>query len=483
MSLDVDIKKVCDEGLGKMIPFSFKKLGDSYLLATDTGRYAYLSPAYFKILMEQGPSGSPDLEELLISRNMMLVPRNADAVAFDKNSQLKALAERTSLHILVVTGRCNLSCLYCQASAGCASDYELDMTPVIAKKTVDTMFLSPSTQLTLEFQGGEPLLNWETVQFAIEYATEINKQVDKKLSISLVSNFLLMDEEKAKYLAGRCVSLCMSLDGPAELHDKQRGRSFEVAVRNFKKTREIYEADFPYSLPGLLPTITRNSLPYAKQIVDLYLELGINGIFIRPVTSIGRSNEKWNDLGITVKEFEPFYREVLDYMIELNKKGVFVMETQAGFMLNKILEQRGYRYVDLCSPCGATRGQMAYNYDGGIYPCDEARMVGKAGDTSFLLGQVGECSYRDLIEHPTCRAMTAASTLDSLPGCSTCVYKPYCGVCPIYQYVDCGDIYTRIHQDRRHQILEMTFDILFEKLKDKENEDIFRSWVSRGHYV
>lgn len=479
VNIGADIGKVDAGRLRRMIPFSFKKLNGDYLLVSDTGRYAFFSPEKFKTLIEDGPDADPDIRDTLVRKFMMLVPENADVVALDKHSQLAALAERTSLHILVVTGRCNLSCVYCQASAGGVGSRDLDMSPVTAKLAVDTMFMSPSTKLTLEFQGGEPLLNWDTIQFAIEYALEINKQVEKELSITLVSNFILMDEAKIEYLADHRVSLCMSLDGPAELHNIQRGECYDVVVRNFRKAREIYQAVFPHSLPGLLPTITRHSLPWAKQIIDLYLELGVNGIFIRPVTTLGYSKSQWNDIGVTPEEFEPFYREVMDYMIELNKTGTFVMETQAGFMLNKILERRGYRYVDLCSPCGATRGQTAYNYDGGIYPCDEARMIGKAGDTSFLMGKVGECSYPDLMRHPTCKAMTAASTLEALPGCAVCVYRPYCGVCPIYHYADCGDIYARIHQDRRHRILEITFDILFEKLRDERNEGIFRSWVNR----
>lgn len=477
MAIGIDIEKVRDANLRNLVPFSFKKFGGDYLLVSDTGRYVFLGESQFKLLMEHGAGADPALERFLLDNHMILSPGNADIIANDKHRQLSAQAERTSLHIFVVTGRCNLACLYCQASAAGTKRLETDMTPVTAKKAVDLMFQTPSPRVTMEFQGGEPLLNWDTVQFAIEYAYEINKQAGKNFTISLVSNFLLMDEEKASYLAGRRVSLCTSMDGPARVHDKNRGRSHARVVENFKKVTAIYNEQFPYSLPGLLPTVTRHSLPYPREIVDEFLSLGVNSVFIRPVTSLGYSRDTWEQIGFTPEEFEPFYREVIDYMLELNRNGTYVRETQAGFMLAKILERTGYRYVDLCSPCGATRGQIAYDYDGGIYPCDEARMIAKAGDKSFRLGTVGACTYHDLFNHPTSGAMAAASTLDSLPGCSLCVYRPYCGVCPICHYADTGDIFTNIYLDRRHKLLEITFDILFEKLKDTENEKIFRSWL------
>lgn len=477
MEMGIDIHKVKDSNFRNLVPFGFRKIGDDYLLVADTGRYVFLGPDQFRVLMEEGVTADPSLEQFLIDNCMILNPGNADYIGVDKHRQIASLAERTSLHIFVVTGRCNLACLYCQASAAGKGRSELDMTPITARKAVDLMFQTPSQQITMEFQGGEPLLNWETIQFAIEYAYEINKQARKNFTISLVSNFLLMDEEKAAYLADRRVSLCTSLDGPAVVHNKNRGKNHSLVVKNFKKATVIYKERYPYSLPGLLPTITRHSLGHCREIIDEYLAMGVCSVFIRPVNSLGYSSRTWEQIGYEPEEFEPFYRESIDYMLELNRKGTYVRETQSGFMLSKILDRTGYRYVDLSSPCGAARGQIAYNYDGGIYPCDEARMIAKSGDDSFRLGNVGECSYHDIMLHPTCRALAAASTLDSLPGCSLCVYRPYCGVCPICHYADTGDIFTNIYQDRRHKILEMMFDILFEKLRDPENEKIFRSWL------
>ena len=65
------------------------------------------------------------------------------------------LREGPSLHIFVVTLSCDHSCAYCQVSRriGIA-----EMPEHVAIAAVDRMFESPSRNLTVEFQGGEPLL-------------------------------------------------------------------------------------------------------------------------------------------------------------------------------------------------------------------------------------------------------------------------------------------------------------------------------------
>ena len=44
-----------------------------------------------------------------------------------------------------------------------------DMDKETAKKVVEFIFQSPSKQITIEFQGGEPLLNFEIVKFVVDF--------------------------------------------------------------------------------------------------------------------------------------------------------------------------------------------------------------------------------------------------------------------------------------------------------------------------
>ena len=47
----------------------------------------------------------------------------------------------------------------------------------------------------------------------------------------------------------------------------------------------------------------------------------------------------------------------------------------------------------------------------------------------------------DLVQHPTVRAIAAASLLDSHPMCADCWNKPYCGFSPVQNFLTQGDLF------------------------------------------
>lgn len=65
-------------------------------------------------------------------------------------------------------------------------------------------------------------MNWEIVQFIVEYARYKAHVLEKDLTFALVSNLSLMDEEKLTWLLDRGVSICTSLDGDKLTHNEQR---------------------------------------------------------------------------------------------------------------------------------------------------------------------------------------------------------------------------------------------------------------------
>jgi uncharacterized protein len=74
-------------------------------------------------------------------------------------------------------------------------------------------------------------VNWEVVQFVVEYAHYKAQVLQKALNFALVSNLTLMDEEKLTWLLDHGVSICTSLDGDKLTHNDQRtwkeGDSYE----------------------------------------------------------------------------------------------------------------------------------------------------------------------------------------------------------------------------------------------------------------
>lgn len=228
---------------------------------------------------------------------------------------------------------------------------------------------------------------------------------------------------------------------------------------------------------GLSNTISRYSLSYPKQIVDQYLKLGFDDFYLRPLNPFGFSKEVFKKIGYSADEYIEFYKKALNYIIDLNLKGKEVREKMARTFLIKMLTDKDPNHLDFRSPCGAGIGQLAYNYNGNVYTCDEGRMLSMMGDESFCLGNVKKNTYQEIVGSPITRTLCTASCLEGQPHCSSCVYKPYCGICPIYNYSEQGNIFGQMPTNERCKINMAIFDFLFEKLENEKIKGIFEKWL------
>ncbi|MDE2491371.1 MAG: His-Xaa-Ser system radical SAM maturase HxsB [Elusimicrobia bacterium] len=460
--------------------FRFRRLGRRILITNDFGRHRLMTDAEFRSFAAGSLDGPPDLLEALARDGFLAERMDFEDLAEAWRARGRYLWQGPTLHIIVVTLRCDHRCLYCQASAGRMSDKGVDMTPETARLVVDRIFESASPALTIEFQGGEPLANWPVVRFIVEYARAKGAETGTSLGLSLVTNLSLMDDEKLDFLLDNGVGLCTSLDGPADLHNANRlfsgGDSHERTTRWFRRISE--RAGPGRSRIEALLTVTRRSLPRAREIVDEYARVGAGGIFLRSLSPLGLARGLWERIGYAPEEFLAFYREAFARVLELNRDRPFV-EQSARLFLAKILSDEDPNFLDIRSPCGAGIGQLAYNFDGSVYTCDEGRMLSRMGDESFRIGSVRSGTRRETVAHPAVRALAVASCLDAQPDCSRCAYKPYCGICPIQCYVEQGDIMGHMPSNSRCRIHKGILDLLFEKLENPKNETLFRRWLRR----
>ena len=453
--------------------FNFKQWKDKMLLTNEQGRYILLGKRDFlNLVNKRYDLLSKEILQTLKDR-FFIYDIDEDvfiekvANAYRDNKQY--LFSATSLHIFVMTNACNMCCVYCQAQDS-AQEKKGKMQEMTAKAAVDIALQSPNEYLTFEFQGGEPLLNFETIKYIVEYS-EQNKN-HKQIQYSLVTNTLLLNEEMLQFFKKYDVSISTSLDGCKEVHNSNRPKidgdgTYDYVSRNIKwlQSNDIQV--------GAIETTTKISLKNAEKIIETYHNLGLNHLFIRPLTPLGYAKEHWAEIGYEPEEFLKFYKQCILILLEHNRNGIRMSEGHARIFLKKILTGYSENYMELRSPCGAGIGQMAYYYDGNIYTCDEGRMVAEMG-----LGNVNYSTYDDLMENRVCKVTCQASVLESLPGCCDCVYHPYCGVCPVISYASDNSIYTRESNVYRCKIYKGILDILFEILLEEPGaEDILKAWI------
>jgi len=460
--------------------FNFRKFKNKILITNDTGNYAFLANEEFKKMFSDNLDRTSEKYAELTDK-FFVYDENQEVflerIKHTMRSSKAFLFHATSLHIFVVTNMCNAECVYCQAKDVDMKDCG-KMTIETAKRSVDLALEAPEDSITFEFQGGEPLVNFDVIKYIIEYSKEVNKN-KKEITYSIVSNISLMTDDMLDYLVDNDVGISTSLDGHHDLHNKNRPLknnedAFELVMDGIEK---IKSKGINVSA---IQTTTKYSLAKHKDIIDAYLDAGINSLFIRPLTPLGMAYTAWIEIGYEPKEFITFYRNCINYLIELNKQGIFVKEGHASIFLNKILNCYSTNYMELRSPCGASVGQVAYYYDGNIYTCDEGRMLAAMGDNSFKLGNVNDnISYDDLINSPVCKAVCSASCLEAIPTCSDCVYQPYCGTCPVINLAEGNDIFPKMLNNYRCQIYSGMLDIFFEILErnDKNEINILKSWL------
>jgi len=478
---------------GRLVPFRFREVGGDVLLTSYFGDWVFVTGQEFRSLYTGALT--TELEAKLRAKNFLRDQVDVARLADRMRQKRSFLNYGPILHMMVVTLRCNTTCVYCHASRADMGRVDTDMSKETAEKCVDLALRSTAPRLTIEFQGGEPLVNFPVIKHIIEYALERNRAYGKELEFTMVSNLSLMDDEKLDYLVSHKVQICTSIDGPEQLHNKQRilvgGGAFQKAAHWIERINKRYEElgldPTLYHVEALLTT-TRAALDQPKQIVDTYVNLGCRAIFLRPVDPFGFAGKTARTIEYERARYREFYRGAVDYILELNRNGTQVLERFASIFLTKILTGDDPNFLDLRNPSGAGIGGLAYNYDGSVFASDEGRMLHENGDDAFLLGHVDTAKYRDIVTHETVRALMVASNLDALPDCVNCTYNPYCGVKPEHSYATQGSIHGRIRESQICAVHKGIQDYLFGKLKegDPETLEIFRRWTTireRSHFV
>jgi radical SAM protein with 4Fe4S-binding SPASM domain len=187
-------------------------------------------------------------------------------------------------------------------------------------------------------------------------------------------------------------------------------------------------------------TTTERSLPHVREIIDEYVTLGLRSIFLRPLSPYGFAVTTGQIEKYGSERWLAFYKQGLEYILELNRHGYPIRETFASIILRKMLTPQNPGYVDLQSPTGIGISAIVYNYDGIVYASDEARMLAEMDDQTFKLGQLGTNTYEEMMLSNTLLDALEVGVAESSPMCSECAFVPYCGADPVYHHATQRDL-------------------------------------------
>ncbi len=446
------------------------EIDDKVVIITYYGDWVALSKEHYSDFINKNMDKK--LESFLIKKGILITDSNINEIKSRYRKSKGQLYQGASLHIIYVSRRCNLKCTYCHASPRACDEPQFDMDVKTAKATVDFIFKSSSRIITIEFQGGEPLLNFDAVEFIVEYAKEKSKSTGKELRMSLVTNLTLTNDQMFEFLVKNNVEINISLDGPKHVHDKNR--ILASGMGSYNKLKELI---LKYNKNGKLKalmTTTRASLPYYKEIIDEYVRFGFENIFIRPLYKLSFADENWDRVGYSAEEYFRFWKNSLNYIWDKKE----ISEPFSQMLLKKILSENKPMYVDLMSPCGAGIKVVAYDFNGDIYSCDKALIT---GEDIFKLGNTRENTYKYTFQNKSKMAPIIESSINDLWYCKKCAFQPFCGVCPVLNYNLTGKLEPGETPDDRCKILFMQFSYLLKKVLG--DQEIYKDIKKRDNSI
>lgn len=330
------------------------------------------------------------------------------------NSKLKSVNKIDSPDhferlFILPTNKCNFSCSYCFSAKGRSSEI-LDTLKL--KKALD-YFIDPrriaTRYLSISFVGGgEPLVEWETTKFGIEYAAQLADKNNLSLNLSIITNGSLINTEIINIIKKYDVAVTISFEILEEFQNINRGH-FEQVKSNLHKLieNEIYTR----VRSTITPASVRSQQQMISQLLSEFPE--VNDIVFEFVT-----DSTLND----VNSFRNFHRDFIENFFaaekiadNYNKK----LNCSASMNAEKIM----YRYCP---------GYFVLTPKGEISICTRITAPDEAGYSESIFGKVtnneiyfNKEKYNWLINEP-----------ELTDECNSCFAKFHCaGGCLGQQYV------------------------------------------------
>lgn len=309
---------------------------------------------------------------------------------------------------LCVTHDCNLRCTYCYAG----EKRHVAMSRETAFRAIDFalghhLATHPQgTPFVLGFFGGEPLLEWDLVQAADDYAAESCRKAGIPLGRTLTTNGTLLDPERIAWMGDRRYRLGVSIDGGPSLHDRQRqfpdGRgSFTAATRHLALLEALRPA------PELFCTVDPTTVRLVPEAIgDLASRTSLR-IALNP-----NYEARWDEAAAAA--FEEAWRALAELVLASYRKGRPIRLTWFEGKVQTLL-LGGYRDCDRCAP---VRRELACAPSGNLYPC--AALVGDDDRQDLLLGNI-----RDGFD-PDALARMASRVGNRNEACRNCPAAPRC---------------------------------------------------------
>jgi uncharacterized protein len=319
---------------------------------------------------------------------------------------------------LNVTDICNLSCLYC-ANSSKTDDHQGQRTRLmneeVCRKAI--IFLSRHWNSVVNFSrprinffGGEPLVNFELIKYAVYFATEWNRISGVPFAFALSTNGTLVNQRVVSFFAHHDIAVQLSLDGPQALHDRYRkyatgAGSYETILNNLPHLLNRSELRFV-----VRSTLLDGAFPMS-QLIEFFQTLGVKRLDIKFASQNKNSQVSLNE--DFVAGLSEDVEKSVTSILRAKSRGVYINPFEEH--LQSLREKTWRPFL-----CAAGCRVLSIDPEGWIYPCHRFH-----GDPAFLISHVKEEF------NPQISEVFAQLYTDNISSCQSCWAAKFCwGCCP-----------------------------------------------------
>jgi len=292
------------------------------------------------------------------------------------------------------------------------------MSDGVLERMVRTYLATEQPQYSIGWQGGEPTVMGLDFFKRVTTLQEQHGRPGAMVSNGLQTNTTLIDDEWARHLARYNFLVGVSIDGPAELHDRFRvyadGRGAHAAVMRGLEALKRQRVEY-----NVLTLVSQSNVHQPREVYH-YLrdELGVH--FHQYIECVEQ------DADGNLLPFAVNGREWGDFMCAIHDEWVACGDTRrvSVRLFDSILTMLVDGVANVCAIGTDCRQYLVVEHNGDVYPCDFYV------ETSLKLGNIMEDSWDELLTSPLYKEFGARKRQWN-ERCEACRYLRVCaGCCP-----------------------------------------------------
>lgn len=313
--------------------------------------------------------------------------------------------------IIKTTNNCNIKCPYCYHFKNKnQSKYNVISKDVIYNATKALLNYNDH-HAYFAWHGGEPLtVGIDYFKYAVNVQKELNV---KKIPIFnlIQTNGILLNDEYIDFFEKNNFRIGISIDGPVDIHTKNRGISEKIynnIIDNIKKLNECKNLRY-----GVLTVVGKSSVNRAFDILKFYIENKIKNIgFLPCVFADDKANINY-DLTITDAEYAKFLIDFFEAWLNSGVKNIKIRNFLEIFRYKKGVSR------SLCQNCDSCQDYCTVAPDGKLYLCDNFNQVEQS-----QIGTVFD-DLKDIFQSK--KVINFQKSISNKPDeCKSCKYFQFC---------------------------------------------------------